>query len=94
MAATIEEAGLGPASFPKRGPQKLVAQLAGGDSPLSVQEAAELVAAWLEPPEDLGERPRPARRCRCDHPIALADDRLRSWARCLLCGHDVEEAIT
>ena len=50
-AATITEGALAVPSdrrrIPHRGPARLVSLLAGVDSPLTVSEAAELVASWL-----------------------------------------------
>ena len=39
--------------------------------------------------DDSDPEPAPSRRCRCDHPLVLADEWFGpSWCRCLWCGHE------
>jgi hypothetical protein len=44
---------------------------------------------------DSGEGgPHPARRCRCEHPLILADAWTGpAWCRCLWCGHDARTVL-
>ena len=63
--------------------------------PVGLEQLVAQLLLWYDDPPVIPRttirRPgQPGRRCRCDHPIGVPDDRYPSWVRCLLCGHDVE----